>query len=105
MSLKVVVWDEAKQVMKRSDADALDYRSGSVDVDSGTTSVAVAFSRPMPNDQYIVVATWVNTVDANPNQYPNPQIISVTVSGFVMRWASTIQNANYKLHWFASSPA
>jgi len=77
------------------------FRSASVTIPLGATSVAVVFSTPMPNANYAVLPQLANILDPAP-QFQSPIITQKTLSGFTASWTAPTDSANYLLNFLAS---
>lgn len=77
-------------------------RSAKISLGSGTTSIVVTLSDPLPDINYAVVATFINTVDGSPTFQPIT-ITSQTTSGFTASWNSPLPTANYSLSYFVTT--
>lgn len=67
-----------------------------VSIAAGDTFVDVTFPSPLPGTNYVVIPSFVNLVDANP-QYQDIAITNKTNSGFRASWNAPTDSANYRL--------
>lgn len=63
---------------------------------NGATSVSVTFPTPFPGTNYVVLPSFVNLVDPNP-QFQDIVVTNKTTSGFTATWNAPVDSANYKL--------
>jgi len=61
---------------------------------------AVVFDNPWPDDDYTVVATLTNEVDAKPSIYSTVQGVK-TAGGFTTHFSGKIDSSNFVLEWHA----
>ena len=73
---------------------------GRVSVILDARDQAVAFDSAFPDDQYTVVATLTNEVEAKPSIYSTIQGVK-TAGGFTTHFSGKIDSSNFILEWFA----
>lgn len=78
--------------------------SQEVAVSSGATSITISFPSAVANTNYQVFASFVNTVDADP-QFQPITITSKTTSGFTATWNAPLESSNYLIDYFAGGNA
>jgi len=66
----------------------------------GNRDQAVTFDNAYPDDDYTVVASLTNEVDAKPSIYSTIQGVK-TAAGFTTHFSGKIDSANFILEWFA----
>ena len=67
---------------------------------NNATSQAVTFDNPWPDDDYTIVATLTNEVDAKPSIYSTIQGVK-TGGGFTTHFSGKIDSNNFVLEWHA----
>jgi len=76
----------------------LTTRSAKVALTIAATSAAITFVEPMPDTNYVITATLMNTTDTYPNFQPI-MITGQTFTGFDIKWNSPLPTSNYVLNY------
>lgn len=80
-------------------AAALQVRSGSTAISSGTSILSVVFSSAMPNTNYSIRAQIANYTDVTPMKDFGEQLSVKSTTGFTIDWDNNVDTANYVLEW------
>jgi len=77
-------------------------RANKVSLTVSTTSVAVVFANPYADNNYVVTATLLNTVDALPTYQPLV-VTAQSPTGFTVAWNTPLPTGSYVLMYQSSS--
>jgi hypothetical protein len=78
-----------------------DNRAGSVACAASLMSITVTYTNPLPDENYILMLNFSNTVDAYP-LLQNAFITNKTPTGFTAAWNAPLDTANYRLNYFVA---
>ena len=77
-------------------------RAAKVPLTFDTTSIAVVFSEPYPDTNFVVTATLLNTTDPDPTFQPLV-VTAQSNTGFSLEWNSPLPTGNYVLMYQTNS--
>lgn len=78
-----------------------DSRAASVACSSGSTSKSVSYTNPLPDENYVLMLNFTNTVDTYPLLQP-VFVTSKTATGFTATWNAPLDSNSYKLNYFVA---